>query len=249
MKLTVPISVVVSTVLSTGTLSAQPAFEVASIKPSIAGREMFRADDIHASPGSLMMNNVTVASCLKWAYKVQDPQIAGPDWIRNDTFSIAAKAGEQAADDQLRAMLQTLLADRFKVQLHRESKTMSGFALVAGKNGPKLASSLSEGAPEIRGRMKWIATRYSMADVADFLAANTTSLVADMTGIQGRFDFTLDLGPYLSIDTPILKNEAAQVLSAAFQSAIEAQLGLKLEARKVPVEVLVIDHVERPSEN
>ncbi len=249
MKLTIAISVMLTAILRTGALSAQPAFEVASIKLSNAGREMFRADDIRTSPGSLMMNSVTVASCLKWAYKVQDPQISGPDWIREDRFTIAAKSGEPAADDQLRAMLQTLMADRFKLALHRQSKTMSGFALVAGKNGPKLASSASEGAPEIRGRMKWIATRYSMGDLADFLAANTTSLVADLTGIEGRFDFTLDLGPYLSIDTPILKNEAAQVLSAAFQSAIEAELGLKLEARKVPVEVLVIDHAEKPSEN
>jgi uncharacterized protein (TIGR03435 family) len=249
MKLTVAISVMLSTVLSTGTLSAQPAFEVASIKPSNAGREMFRADDIRASPGSLMMNNVNVASCLKWAYKVQDPQIAGPDWIRQDRFTIAAKAASPAADSQLRAMLQTLLAERFKVALHRGSKTIAGYSLVVQKNGPKLMPSSTEGAPEMGGRLKWTASRYTMADLADFLADNTQSLVVDMTGLGGQFDFTLDLGPYLSIDTPIFKNEAAQVLSAAFQSAIEAQLGLKLEARKVPVEVLVIDHAERPSEN
>jgi len=236
-------------VLSAAALSAQPAFEVASIKPSNTGREMFMADDIRVSPDSLTMGNVTVASCLKWAYKVQDPQISGPDWIRQDRFTITAKSGAPATDDQLRAMLQTLLADRFKIAFHRQSKTMPGFALVAGKNGPKLASSQSEGAPEIRGRMKWTATGYSMADLADFLAANTTALVTDMTGIKGRFDFTLDLGPYFSIDTPVRRDEAAQILSAAFQSAIEAELGLKLEARKVPVDVLMIDHAEKPSEN
>jgi uncharacterized protein (TIGR03435 family) len=147
-------------------------------------------------------------------------------------------------------MLQTLLADRFKVVSHRESKTMPGFALVVGKNGLKLTPSSIEGAPEVRGRlMKWVVSRYSMPDLADFLAANTMSLVADMTGIKGRFDFTLDLVPYFSIDTPIRKDEAAQILPAAFQSAIEAELGLKLEAKKVPVEVLVIDHAEKPSEN
>jgi uncharacterized protein (TIGR03435 family) len=246
MKLTAAISVM----LFTGVLPAQPAFEVASIKPAKSGTGgVFESADIRTSPGSLMMNSVTLASCLQWAYQVQDMQISGPDWIRNETFSIAAKSGVLAADDQLREMLQALLADRFKLALHRQSKTMPGFALVAGKNGPKLTSSTSEGAPEIRGRLKWTVSRYTMADLAGFLSENTRSLVVDMTGLKGRFDFTLDLGPYLSIDTPILKSEAVQVFSAAFQSAIEAQLGLKLEARKVPVEVLVIDHAERPSEN
>jgi uncharacterized protein (TIGR03435 family) len=233
-----------------------PAFEVASIKLSNAPKsEMGAQEAIHASPGSLTMNNVTMTSCLKWAYKVQDPQIfSGPAWIRADRFTIAAKSGEPAGDDQLRAMLQTLLTDRFKMALHRESKTMTAFALVAGRSGVKvqpsgLTPSTTEGEPEMQGRLKFVARRFTMTDLAAFVAGNTQSLVVDMTGMSGRFDFTVDISPYFSIDTPMRKDEVQGILAAAYQSALQAQLGLKLESRKAPVEVLVIDHAEKPTEN
>jgi len=249
----ITIFVLIATAASFAQPAPRLAFEAASIKPSNAPRgpqgQMFEGEDVRTSPGNLTMENVTVASCLKWAYKIQDTQIAGPDWIRHDRFTIAAKAASPAVDSQLRAMLQTLLAERFKVALHRDSKTIAGYSLVVAKNGPKLTPSSTDGAPEMRGRLKWIATRYSMADLADFLADNTQSLVVDMTGLGGQFDFALDLGPYFSIDTPIRKDEAGPVLAAAFQPALQAQLGLKLESKKIPVEVLVIDHVEKPSEN
>jgi uncharacterized protein (TIGR03435 family) len=257
-------AIVATWLVLAGALFAQPtanprAFEVASIKLSdklskFPTPGMGAQEEIRASPGSLTMNNVTVESCLKWAYKVQDPQISGPDWIRADRFTIAAKAAGAVGDDQLRAMLQMLLADRFKLALHRESKAMNAFTLVAVKGGVKIApggltGSSGEGEPEVQGRLKFVARRFAMADLADFLAANTQSLIVDMTGVSGRFDFTLDISPYFSIETPMRRDEVPAILAAAYQSALQAQLGLKLESRKAPVDVLVIDHVEKPSEN
>ena len=228
--------------------SAAPAFEVASIKPSgVPVSELWR-EEIRTSPGSLTMNSVTVAACIRWAYKVVDPQVSGPDWIREARFTIAAKSGGPASDDQMRLMLQTLLADRFKVAMHRGTKTMTAFSLVVIKNGPKLTAAADEGPPEVRGRLKWTMSRYSMGDLAQFLSDNTFAPV-DRTGLSGRFDFAVDIAPYFSIDKPMTKDEAGENLAVAFQSALQAQLGLKLESRKIPVEVLVIDHAEKPLEN
>jgi uncharacterized protein (TIGR03435 family) len=236
-------------------LFAQPpanprVFEVASIKLSgVPASEMGAREEIRTSPASLTMNNVTLAACVRWAYGVVDPQVSGPDWIREDRFTIAAKSGGPASDDRMRLMLQTLLADRFKVTMHRESKTMAEYNLVVIKNGPKLTAAAREGPPEVRGRLKWTMSRYGMGDLAQFLSDSIFAPVVDKTGLGGRFDFAIDIAPYFSIDKPMTKDEAAENLAVAFQSALQAQLGLKLESRKAPVEVLVIDHAEKPSEN
>ncbi len=229
------------------------AFEIASIRsvnsaapiaPEDAARE-----NIHVTPGTVTMNFVSLASCIRWAYRVGDPQVSGPDWIRRDRFQIIAKASGTPSDDQLRQMMQSLLAERFKLEMHREPKTMRAFTLVVAKGGPKLTAAQVDTQPGVKGRLKWIATAYSMADLANFLSDNTDAPVVDETGIKGRYDFTIDLSPYFSVDTPIRRDEAGQILSAAFQTALQAQLGLRLESRKTPVEMLVIDHAERPSEN
>jgi uncharacterized protein (TIGR03435 family) len=229
--------------------SPAPAFEVASIKASgVPVSEMWR-EAIRPLPGRLTMNNVTVAACLKWAYRVVDSQITGPDWIREERYTITAKSGGPASDDQMRAMVQTLLTDRFKVAFHRVPKTMAVYALVLSKGGPKLAATASEGAPEVRGRLKWTMRGYDMGDLAQFLSDSIFAPVVDMTGLSGRFDFAVDIASYFSIDKPMTKDEAAENLAVAFQSALQAQLGLKLESRKAPVDVLVVDHAEKPSEN
>ena len=231
----------------------KPAFEVASIHPAgapnAASPEGSARESIHVSPGMVTMNFISLASCIRWAYRLGDPQLSGPDWIRQDRFQIVAKTNEATGEDQLRAMMQALLAERFKLETHRESKSRTAFTLVVAKGGPKLAADSGDARPDVKGRLKWVATGYSMADLATFLADNTDSPVVDQTGLAGRYDFTIDLSPYFSIDTPMRRDEAAQTLAAAFQSALQAQLGLRLESRKVPVEVLVIDHAEKPSEN
>jgi uncharacterized protein (TIGR03435 family) len=242
-----------------GGLFAQPAFEVASIRVNKTGGESRRPPfpfsppgaegTISASPATLSMRDVTLSSCIEWAYRVQDSQVSGPDWLGTQRFDIVAKTATAAQESQLRVMLQALITDRFKVALHRESKTMAGYALVVGKNGPKLRSSEAETEPELRGQLRAEAHGYSMQGLAELLSMALRTYVVDMTGLEGRFDFTIDISPFFSVDTPVIRNEATVVMASVFERALEQQLGLKLDARKIPVEVLVIDHAEKPSEN
>src|SRR5579863_7366822 len=105
-----------------------PAFDVASIRPnqmSKIGGEGSRREHVNAMPGSLNMRNVSLSTCIQWAYNVQEPMVTGPGWMANDRYDVVAKAGGAVKEDQLRPMLQTLLAERFKLAVHREEKVMS----------------------------------------------------------------------------------------------------------------------------
>lgn len=240
--------------------SPAPAFEVASIRPNKIGGEGRRPrfpfsppgsdGTIKASPGTLSMRDVTLNACIGWAYRVQESQVSGPEWLGADHFDVIAKTAAPVPESQLRVMLQALLADRFKVALHRESKTVAGYALVVGKNGPKVRASEGEGESELQGgKLRMEGHRYSMQGLAELLSMSLRTYVADMTGLEGRYNFSIDISPFLSIDTPVLRSEETVVMASVFERALEQQLGLKLEGRKIPVEVLVIDRAEKPSEN
>lgn len=128
---------------------AQSTFDVASIRPSQTpqGKGLpSTREDVNTSPGSPTMRNVTLNTAIRWAYKLNVYEIEGPDAISNARYDIAAKAETPATENQLRLMLQGLLAERFKLEFHRQIKELPGYALVAGKNGTKL--TLSEGGGE-----------------------------------------------------------------------------------------------------
>ena len=133
-----------------GQESTAPTFEVASVKrnnTSEPGRQgaLFR-ENINTTDGSVTLRNVTLNSCIKWAYGLQDPQISGPDWITVERYDIVAKSSAPTSEGQLRLMLRTLLADRFKLVVHSEIKSLSVIALTVGKNRPKLRESEITGA-------------------------------------------------------------------------------------------------------
>jgi uncharacterized protein (TIGR03435 family) len=207
-------------------------------------------------PGSLNMRNVSLSSCVRWAYRVNEFQISGPGWLASERFDIVAKAGGPATGDQMRLMLQALLADRFKLALHRETKTLPAYVLVVAKNGPKLHQSEGEGESSMdspaNNNVIGAFKKYSMQDLAELLSKQklVNSPVLDETGLTGRFDFTLDFTSFVPKNPRDLKNfQADDVMSAIF-AALQEQLGLKLEAKKRPVSILVIDHAERaPTEN
>jgi uncharacterized protein (TIGR03435 family) len=114
-------------------------FDVASIKPGAlasAGGEGSRRENISSSPDTLTMANVSLASAIKWAYSLHDYQVAGPAWLNDERYDIRAKASGPTPDDQLRLMLRTLLADRFKLTSHRQTKDLPVYALLVAKNGP-----------------------------------------------------------------------------------------------------------------
>jgi uncharacterized protein (TIGR03435 family) len=229
----------------TGVIAGQGLeFAVASVKPALS--EGKRRQTVQSSPGSLIMANVTLATAIKWAYRIQDYQITGPGWIKDDRYDISAKAGSPAPEDQLRTMLQSLLADRFKLAFHRQSREMSAYVVLVGKNGHKLRKSQTEGAFDARpdGKAGVLVQHGDPDELAAMLSEPLQAPVINMTGLHGRYDFSIDIAPYLTQEIVTKPNAPSDIIPLAI-TALQEQLGLKLESRKVPVEMLVIDHAER----
>jgi uncharacterized protein (TIGR03435 family) len=239
---------------------ADPAFEVCTIKPSkpdAVGRG-FRMNGRNFST-----MNTGVSDLMTFAYGVTKKQITGlPEWADSEKYDLGAKPeGEGMPNDrQIKIMVQKVLADRFKLKFHHEKKELSVYALSIGKTGPKLMKSEADpnSLPGLgfRGLGKLAARNATLADFVGLM--QTTALdrpVVDQTGLAGRFDFTLDwtpdefqfsdLGPRRP---PAPASDDAQKDPDLF-TAIRQQLGLKLEATKAPADVLVIDHVEKPTGN
>ncbi|HYW43222.1 MAG TPA: TIGR03435 family protein [Bryobacteraceae bacterium] len=242
--------------------AAAPAFEVASVKPnslSRTGGEGSRRENIEATPGSLIMRNVRMSSCVRWAYDVQDYQVTGPGWLNDERYDIAAKAAGGAPEDQLRLMLQGLLAERFKMEVHKESKVLSVYAVVVAKGGPKLHPSEGDEPSSMKraGMMGGVLKNATLAQACELLSGPFNELlhtpVIDMTGLKGKYDFTVDLAPYITDDMMKRQPGVAPVIPdivGIAQAALQEQLGLKLEARKAPVDIVVVDRAEKvPTEN
>jgi uncharacterized protein (TIGR03435 family) len=228
-------------------LALGQSFEVASIRRSAfqsGDGEGSRREAIETSPDSLIMRNVTLRSCLSWAYGVQDFQVIGLDL--RERYDITAKAASPVTTSELRAMLGLLLAERFKLAFHRESKSLSAYALTVTKRGAKLRESKEEGPGILEpGAARLTAQHASMAEFAGRLAVGLRMPVVDKTGMPGRYDFILDLMPYF----PEAKGPDVD-FAGMIIAALPDQLGLTLESRKEPIEILVVDHVEKtPSEN
>ncbi len=239
---------------------AAPSFDVASIKPSetqpgrgtggrIGGMMLGplgggpnRGGTFTASPAGLTARNATLSGCIQWAYGVRDYQVSGPGWLNDDRFDIMAKAAGEVPEDRLRLMLQSLLADRFKLTLHHSSKELQAYALTIAKSGSKLKESATDGPPSIRRNQGGVTLeRATMAQLADALTQLLQIPVIDDTGLKGRYDATVNVTPYSS--------GPADLVSIAI-TALQDLLGLKLEARKTQQDILVVDHAERtPTEN
>lgn len=228
-------------------------FDVASIRPSQTppGRGLFSLrEDINTTPGNLTMRNVNLETCIRWAYRLNPYQVSGQDKLGADRFDIFAKAGGAEPEGQLRVMLQALLADRFKLAFHRQMKELSGYALVPGKGENKLHAV--EGPAGGEGSMTGNALVFEghqmpMSRLADILSGVLKVPVLDMTGLNGHYDFKLDMRPYI---TPPQPGEPPLDLTGIAIAAVQSELGLKLESRKSNLEVLVVDHAEKaPTEN
>jgi uncharacterized protein (TIGR03435 family) len=222
------------------------SFDVASVKPNRAGiGENAPREKITASPGSLTMQNVSLQTCIKWAYGLRDFQISGPGWLSSERYDIAAKASGPATEQELRLMLRALLADRFKLKTRTETKEKPVYALVVAKNGPKLHRSLDDDPSfgPVGGEL--VFRNFSMPDLADRLSSRPFKLdlpVLDRTGLDGRFDFALKLanGPD-ELKHTLEGMEQGPSIFVYFQD----QLGLKLESRKGPIEMLILDSGEK----
>jgi uncharacterized protein (TIGR03435 family) len=221
------------------------SFEVASVKPSGPNDHlMFRLQP----GGRYIATGLTLKTLISNAYGVPEFRISGgPGWRDSDKFNIEAKVGIALppwpdSNKQLSLMLQSLLAERFKLALHRETREEPVYELVAAKGGAKLKTAKAD---ESAGFEMDTGRIHSMAVPLEYLATNLAYLlgrtVIDKSGLAGKYSFTVR---YTPDDAP-----PADTNGPSLFTALQDQLGLKLESSKGPVELLVIDHVEKPDAN
>jgi uncharacterized protein (TIGR03435 family) len=193
---------------------------------------------------------------IQYAYNVRDFQISGgPGWIGSDRYDVAAKAENGAHDQQTRLMLQTLLTERFQLQFHRETREGTVYALVIGKNGAKLqpakesdSSGTTSGRNADTGLSILKGTRVTLEEIAADLSTRLGRPVFNNTGQSGKFDFELSWAPDLTLSGGVAP--ASPVVSGpSLFTAVEEQLGLRLESQRGPIEILVIDQVKQPQED
>jgi len=241
----------------------QPRFEAASVKRTDRCTLKNTVD-----PGMIALNGDPLKVVLMEAFDVKMDQIIGPSWLDADCFAINAKIPVGATKDQVPAMLQALLAERFKLAIHKESRPRPGYALVVDKNGPKVKATDPNAAGPPAGQVTFGSTLQSkgikgsmtMATLARLLSLRVECPVEDLTGLKGRFDVDISWALDPSFERPdafaIASAEAhpnADVRpapTADLFTSVRESLGLRLEARKEQVEVVVIDSIERvPTEN
>jgi uncharacterized protein (TIGR03435 family) len=212
-----------------------------------------------SSPGEVSFKNASLMSILTSTFDVKRYQVSGPPWLGTLGFNIVAKVPPGATKDQIKLMMRNLLAERFQLAVHRETRDLPAFALVVAKGGPKLTAAQhpEDGGGSFgpwKGNAREEATNQTMHGLADFLTMFMERPVMDATGLAGKYDFTLYWAPEypmvrLAPKTQGAEAEAPDPAPTIF-AAVQDQLGLKLEPRKMPVEFLVIDHMEKtPTEN
>jgi uncharacterized protein (TIGR03435 family) len=263
-------------------MSSPQNFEVASVKPvgpgdggmkSVEGKGSgsrfgleHRRLDVRLNLYGLIVNAYALRGCPPFGYVRGCKQLSGgPDWLGKDEFEIVAKVPDSAPDytstqfvnlhaPQVQLMLQALLAERFALKVHRETKELPVFALTIGKKGTKFNKSDGSKEPKIMFRawsapdgsrmIKLIVENGTMQELAELYAKFMDRPLIDKTGLQDRYDFTVDYEA-----NPEAPGPFSELSGPGLFKAFEEQAGLKLEAMKGPVEILVIDHAEKPSAN
>jgi uncharacterized protein (TIGR03435 family) len=218
--------------------TTSPAFEVVSIKPAplqALGRTSTR---MSTDQGRLTYTNVTLSDIIAQAYHVQHMQISGPEWMDSERFDILAKIPDGVPGSQIPQMLQGLLSDRFNLKLHIAKKELPVYVLSVLKSGPKIRKVESSGGLSIGGNSGRIHLNgnVTMAWLADYLSGRLGRTMLDQTGLEGPYAVALDW---------VTDQAADAATGPTLMTALQEQLGLKLTAAKSPVEVLVIDRVEK----
>ena len=244
----------IAALLASSVGAQTPAFEVASITPCKPGTpeppgEHMGMVQFTYPGGRFRASATTVKFLLEWAYGIQPSQHAGgPPWLETDRYDIVAKAEGEASDAQMKLMAQTLLADRFQLKLHHESRSISVYVISAGKAAPKLLLAKDGETHSIRfaprmgadqkiSAYQIIATRFSLTQLSDAFARQLGRPIVNQTGLDGEYDFEFELTPDESRPSP---TDPAFLLSA-----LRDQLGLTLKSEKIPMDILVIDSAEK----
>jgi uncharacterized protein (TIGR03435 family) len=232
-----------------------------------------------ADPTQINYSNMTLKLLIMTAYDVKSYQVTAPGWAADgQRFNIAAKVPEGASKEDLRAMLRNLLAGRFQMQAYLEKKEMQAFGLIVAKGGAKMklseetpsapnGSAPPAGPPKFdkdgfpivsgngmiletqNGRSRLAAKQASIAQICNFLGIQYARPVIDQTGLTGKYDYHLEFAPENA--PPNAEGAAASGDPApTLLMAIQDQLGLKLEAKKLPVDIVIVDRIEKtPTEN
>jgi uncharacterized protein (TIGR03435 family) len=236
----------------------RPQFDVATIKPAppippdptVPSTIACHGTDAGLDKiplGTCLVNRRPLADVVSWAYGVQRPLIiGGPSWVGSDKFVVEAKAESPstATYGQLRLMFQTLLADRFKLAFHRETKDVDGYVLVMAKNGPKLKEAAHDEPVSAVNANGFVTYRNcAIGRLVQFLSSVMGRPMVNQTGLTGMYDIDLTWtadGADPAADTPT---------GPSIFTALQEQLGLRLSSEKVPTETIVIDGAEKPPEN
>jgi len=238
------------------TQSSLPEFDVASIKPFKPGSAPENRK-LTASHGSMTIQQENLRSVIAWAYGVKMERIKGPGWLDSEEYDIEARAAESASQDRLKLMLQALLAQRFKMALHRMTEQLPVYALIVGKGGSRLHAVDRD--PSAGGKFgldggffhkEMVTNMPQLADQLPMFLDGTP--VLDRTGLTGVYEFTLKV----EMDLETFRSKMPEIgqvfygfgmVPSVFQSVKE--LGLELVSEKGPVDILVIDHIQKPEPN
>jgi bla regulator protein BlaR1 len=236
--------VLVAVLVTSGPAQAPPAFEVAAIRPNLSG---LSSSNSNSDGGYWTATNFTASSLIATAFDRAYFQLEGiPHWAESERFDIRAKipAGETFSFERLRAMLQALLVDRFQLKFHHETRQQQVYALTLAKSGLKAKKSdpdEKQSSHNNIGDRSAETDRHAslISDLADTLQPRLGRLVLDETGLTDRYDLHLKWAP-----NPDQNSELPSL-----PTALEEQLGLKLVSKQGPVNIVVIERYERPSEN
>jgi uncharacterized protein (TIGR03435 family) len=192
--------------------------------------------------------NLSLKNLVLRGYGIRSYQLEGPDWLDSERFDITAKFPEMPKEAEqyaaaYRATMQKMLADRFKLAVHRDRKSMAVYGLVVGKGGIKFKEVPPGQSDSSSNNTHYVGKRISMGTFATFLSGQMVLPVLDMTGLTGTYDVKLDWITERQADS---EPQAGQ----SIQDALQDQLGLKFEHKKAPVDVVIVDHAEKvPTEN
>ncbi len=215
---------------------ASLAFEVASVKLHTTSGINERSG-IEETPGLIRAENLPLKMLIQIAYEVRNYQFSGPSWLDSVRYDVVAKPPAGYTRSQFRSMLQVLLTDRFKLAVHHESKQIGAYELIVGRSGLKLQESTGPRTFFTTRPGLISGTRVSMRELASALAGLLERPTSDHTDLTGLYDVKLEWTP----------DSATGDVGISIFTALQEQLGLKLEAARASVDMLVVDRVERPT--
>ncbi len=247
---TIRAAVCVGAMMLAGADAPCQTFDVAAVKPNRSGKG---GGNLAASPGMLTIRNLPLRTIIGAAYDIAEYQISGPQWLAQERFDIMAKTDASVTgEDEMLPLLQPLLAERFHLAMHRGTKQLPAYVLMVGTKGPKFeaADAGGTGLPFKKanksGGGRIHSAHLTMPQFAEILSRRLGYPVLDMTGLAGAYRVTLEWAAENKVTKPGKTGEAKPDTDRpSIFTALHDQMGLRLQARRAPVEIFVIDHIEK----